>query len=419
MDSLPTMRARRVLGRVGRTLMGAGVLVLLFVAYQLWGTALHERRAQDRLEDEFAAVLATADDEGASDDAGEGVAPQTAPETTAAADEPTADAAPVTDAPPDEGEAVDEGEPVEARFGQPPEPAEAGDPVARLRIPAIGVDKFVVSGVGTEDLKAGPGHFPGTPLPGQAGNAAIAGHRTTYGAPFIDFDLLEDGDEIFVTTPQGEFTYEVSSSEIVDPSAVHVLAPFGDNRLTFTTCHPKRSDAQRLVVVAHLVGGTAPGGPADDGTSSDVQLPGEDFDDETVASAPAETTPTTITESGSAEPDSDQADSDQTAAGDANADEAAAAGADGPSDAEPVVATAGLGAAEFAAIDLGGDLSGGASSRIPVLVWGLITAVLAIDAWLLSKLWRRVPAYAVLAPFFVVSLFVFYENVSRLLPANV
>ena len=79
-------------------------------------------------------------------------------------------------------------------------------------IPAIGVDKIVVEGVSLADLKKGPGHYPETPLPGQEGNAAIAGHRTTYGAPFNRLDELEPGDEITVTTVQGEFTYEVTET---------------------------------------------------------------------------------------------------------------------------------------------------------------------------------------------------------------
>ncbi|MEM9033621.1 MAG: class E sortase [Actinomycetota bacterium] len=356
------MTARRVIGGIGRTLVGSGVLVLLFVAYQLWGTALQERRAQNRLEDEFALALAAVESEAPPADVVVEADPDDGADTEAADTE----AAPV------------EGEAIEARFGPPPAPAEAGDPVARIRIPAIGVDKVVVSGVSTEDLKAGPGHFPGTPLPGQAGNAAIAGHRTTYGAPFFDFDELEEGDEIFVTTLQGEFTYEVTSSEIVEPSDIHVLAPTDDNRLTFSTCNPKYSAAERLIVVAHLVGDPAAGGPADLGTAPVTELPTEDLDD-----PDGITTPSTVL-------------------------------AEGENGVEPVVATAGL-----ASIDLGGDLDGATSSRVPVAIWGLITALIAVGGWLLSTAWRKWPAYAVVAPFFLASLFVFYENISRLLPANV
>ena len=353
-----------MIGGIGRTLLVSGVLVLLFVAYQLWGTALQERRAQDRLEDEFAEVLAEAGIEDSIDVAA------------------TSSTDPVADGDDAEDEAAPEEDPevVPARFGPAPPPAENGDPVARLRIPSLDLDKVVISGVSTEDLKEGPGHFPGTPLPGQAGNAAIAGHRTTYGAPFFDFDDLEPGDEIFLTTLQGTFTYEVTSSEIVPPSAIEVLAPTDDNRLTFSTCNPKYSAAERLIVVAHLVGEPAPGGPSANAPSPE-ELPTEDLD--------APPTPDTV-----------------LAEGEAAADEAP-------------TTTAAVSSAGLAQIDLGGDLDGASSSRVPVVVWGLICALLWTGGWLLGRIWKRWPAYAVTTPFFLVSLFVFYENISRLLPANV
>lgn len=366
-----------MIGGIGRTLLVSGVLVLLFVAYQLWGTALQERRAQDRLEDEFAQVLA----EAGIDDAIDATATSPPPTTgDAGASDEGEDPASEDDEPP--VIELREAEPVPTRFGPPPPPAESGDPVARLRIPALDLDKVVISGVTTEDLKAGPGHFPGTPLPGQAGNAAIAGHRTTYGAPFFDFDDLVPGDEIFVTTLQGTFTYEVTSSEIVPPTAIEVLAPTDDHRLTFSTCNPKYSAAERLIVVAHLVGEPAPGGPSPNAVTAE-ELPTEDVDDT------GTTTPETV-----------------LAGGD---DPEQASGTTAPEDA----------AAGLAAIDLGGDLDGASSSRVPVVVWGLICALLWTGGWMLGRLWKRWPAYAATAPFFLVALFVFYENVSRLLPANV
>jgi sortase A len=127
--------------------------------------------------------------------------------------------------------------------------------VAQIRIPHIGVDKIVVQGISREDLRKGPGHYPDTPLPGQKGNAAIAGHRTTYGAPFGDLDQVENGDRIFVRTVQGNFTYVVyDARHVVSPTDVSVLDP-DPNRpgvLTLTTCTPKFSAAQRLVVRAAL-----------------------------------------------------------------------------------------------------------------------------------------------------------------------
>ena len=127
-----------------------------------------------------------------------------------------------------------------------------GDPVARLQIPAIGLDKIVVSGVFSDDLKHGPGHYPTTPLPGEVGNAGIAGHRTTYGSPFGDLDKLQLDDQIIVTTTAGRFRYDVVGTKIVEPSDASVLAPSTDVRLTLTTCDPRYSTAHRLIVTAVL-----------------------------------------------------------------------------------------------------------------------------------------------------------------------
>ncbi len=86
---------------------------------------------------------------------------------------------------------------------------EPGDALARIEIPTIGLDAKVVSGVQPADLKNGPGHYPDTPMPGQLGNSAIAGHRTTYGQPFYRLDEVEPGDEIVLTTVQGRFVYRM------------------------------------------------------------------------------------------------------------------------------------------------------------------------------------------------------------------
>jgi sortase A len=236
------MRLARVLSGVGRLLIWAGALVLLFVAYQLWGTNLAEARAQDDLEDDFAALLESA--------------PTTTTTTTTTAEE----------AP----------EPAPTTTAAPPPPPTEGGAVARLVIPRIGVDKIVVHGVTRDDLKRGPGHFPGTPLPGQPGNAAIAGHRTTYGAPFHRVDELEPGDEILVTTLQGSFRYEVIGTEIVLPTAVEVVGDHGDDRLTLTSCHPKYSARQRIVVSAALAGEPAPAPePAAEAAPPPDELPDE------------------------------------------------------------------------------------------------------------------------------------------------
>lgn len=127
-----------------------------------------------------------------------------------------------------------------------------GQPVGVIRIPKIGVNKVVVEGTATADLHLGPGHYPGTPLPGQPGNAAIAGHRTTYGAPFYNLNELVPGDPIFVTTTQGLFLYCVTHVLVVSPSDLAVVAPSPAPELTLTTCNPRFSASQRLVVQASL-----------------------------------------------------------------------------------------------------------------------------------------------------------------------
>src|SRR5207245_6036160 len=99
-------------------------------------------------------------------------------------------------------------------------------------------------------------------LPGQPGNAAIAGHRTTYGAPLYNLNELGRGDPIFITTPQGTFRYDVGRSLVVAPSDVSVIAATPANQLTLTTCTPRFSAAQRLIVQASLVGTPAPAAPA-------------------------------------------------------------------------------------------------------------------------------------------------------------
>jgi sortase A len=132
-------------------------------------------------------------------------------------------------------------------------PAE-GSLVAHLQIPAIGLDEYVVSGTAEGDLAKGPGHYIGTAAPGQAGNVAIAGHRTTNGAPFNQIGKLAAGNQIYLTTVSGErLTYVVSQPpDAVSPGDVAVLNDFGDDRVTLTTCNPEYSSSQRLVVVGEL-----------------------------------------------------------------------------------------------------------------------------------------------------------------------
>jgi sortase A len=125
-----------------------------------------------------------------------------------------------------------------------------GDALGRLRIPAIGLSTIVVEGTGAGDLRSGPGHYEATALPGQRGTVAIAGHRTTYGAPFRDVDALERGDRIELRMPYGRFGYRVERTRIVEPTRVDVVAPAAYDRLVLTACHPLYSADQRIVVFA-------------------------------------------------------------------------------------------------------------------------------------------------------------------------
>jgi sortase A len=129
---------------------------------------------------------------------------------------------------------------------------------AIIRIPSIeGLEEgwTVVSGIGRNDLRNGAGHMPHTPLPGQPGNAVISGHRTTYGAPFHDLDTLAEGDRVEVETAIGVHVYEVRESLVVAPTDIWVTRPREGAWLTLTTCNPKFSSRERLIVFAELVEG--------------------------------------------------------------------------------------------------------------------------------------------------------------------
>jgi sortase A len=128
-----------------------------------------------------------------------------------------------------------------------------GEAAGRIRIPAIGVKYVVVDGTDGRSLRKGPGFFPQNPYPGARGTVAIAGHRTTYSAPFRNVDDLDRGDRVIVDMPYGRFTYAVERTRIVDPSALWVLRRQSYDRLILSACHPLYSAAQRIVVFARLV----------------------------------------------------------------------------------------------------------------------------------------------------------------------
>ncbi len=132
--------------------------------------------------------------------------------------------------------------------------ARAGDPLGRVRMPSIDESVVFVEGTDTASLRSGPGHYPGTPLPGARGTVGIAGHRTTYGAPFRGLDRLRRGDRLEVETSYGRFSYAVERTQIVAPTALWVTRRVRHDRLVLTACHPLYSAAQRIVVFARLTG---------------------------------------------------------------------------------------------------------------------------------------------------------------------
>ena len=128
-----------------------------------------------------------------------------------------------------------------------------GAAAGRIRIPQIGASFVVVDGTSPDSLRKGPGLFPENPWPGAKGTTAIAGHRTTYAAPFRRLDKLRRGNTIVVTMPYGRFTYEVERTRIVRPNALWVLDRVRYDRLVLSACHPLYSAAKRIIVFARLV----------------------------------------------------------------------------------------------------------------------------------------------------------------------
>jgi sortase A len=139
--------------------------------------------------------------------------------------------------------------------------ARPGQAVGRVAIPRIGADFVVINGTRAPDLRAGPGLYEQTPFPGTGATTAIAGHRTTYGAPFRRLDRLRRGDAVTVTMPYGRFTFRVEGTRIVPPTELSVIRPVGYDRLVLSACHPLYSAAQRIIVFARLQG-ARPRGPA-------------------------------------------------------------------------------------------------------------------------------------------------------------
>ena len=232
---------RRVLRVVGWTSIVLGMLVLGFVAQQLFVTTWFAQQNQVALSSEIENRFASAEISEV-----EYTAPVVAVEDPAGL-----------------GDGI--GEDLEAVPAVPvsrsllvESPVLPEEAIAVIRIPSIERLEdgwVVVEGVRVSDLKNGAGHMPDTPLAGQPGNTVISGHRTTYGAPFHELDTLEPGDEIEVESAIGTNVYAVRDSIVVEPTALWVTEDLLGSWLTLTTCHPKFSSRQRLVVIAELISG--------------------------------------------------------------------------------------------------------------------------------------------------------------------
>ncbi|MBW8481816.1 class E sortase [Actinomadura parmotrematis] len=197
---------RTVIRGLGELCITAGLVLLLFVTYELWGTGRYTRQQQDQLNKELVKSWA-------------------APRVTT-------------------------------------EKVKLGAGLALIRIPRFGAKYHfvIIEGVELADLRKGPGHYPGSALPGALGNFVVSGHRTTYSAPFNRLGELKMGDRILIDTRDRQYVYKVTDRKIVKPTAVDVTdpVPFHPGRtatkhlITLTTCHPEYSAAQRMIVFGEL-----------------------------------------------------------------------------------------------------------------------------------------------------------------------
>jgi sortase A len=428
---------RTIVGGIGKVLISVGLLMFGFVGYQLWGTGIETELAQRRLEDDFERMLVEAEPTSPTTLFGE--ATRAAGSMSATPGESSGEGTeravvPSNTSPLPTGEPIANG-PVDTPVSSAPAGGvlpiseqripelDNGSALAKLEIPAIGVDHVVVAGIGVGDLKKGPGHFPDTPLPGQLGNSAIAGHRTTYGAPFFDVDQLETGDEMIVTTLTGRYVYKVERQQIVSPSDYEVVATLDPSRalLTLVSCEPKWTARERIVITGVLdEQRSGPGGEpllnygrgpdpsaaeappvatgVADQSGTDAATTPEPFDD-----------PETETVVGVSETSTGS-----SAAGGITGSPAAAAPAVSPFDVgESVVDGSGLADA------FGQGWFSDPPANAQVAMWGSVLAAIALAAWLVTKRNGRnlVGALVGIGPF-VITLYFFYQNVNRLLPPS-
>jgi sortase A len=380
---------RWVIGGIGRTLITLGLLMFAFVAYQLWGTGIQTAQAQRTLSRDFDKLISN------TEPATTAVPSTTGPTTTTIDTTLTTGTTLTTD--------PDATTTAAAAVLAPAKPIPADEEgVARLIIPRMSLNRIVVEGATADALTKGPGHFPETPLPGQLGNAAIAGHRTTHLHPFFDIDQLQPGDEITVVTLNGHYVYHVTGTEIVGPDDYAAVIPTTDATkatLTLVSCTPRYSAKNRIVVRSELVPdqsdpltGAAPVVSAAVPDDSAVTLPDEGPITVADTIAPAITTA-----------------AESTTIDTLPASTVAAATVPGGSVNPPAATPDAFSDGWFS----------DSSAITPAVLWGLALAAVAYAIYWISRKFRRYWV-GVLAGFvpFIVALYFFYENINRLLPPN-
>ena len=529
------MTLSRGLKHGGRTIAVLGGVLLLFVAYQLWGTSLQYARAQSELRDDFSEILsqtasfrngadgtvglgsstetvassgsssgiAILSSDATAEDASNGIAslssatatlsdgtatlsagtatpsglaaeagiseaqtPEALQPTSASTEIPQGAATQPSASPASASPSASPGETARETLLVSPSTRlpreeienanlvytpgseeilpllypEGGEAVARIVIPAIKMDEIVVEGTDVDALRKGPGHYSWTPMPGQPGNASIAGHRTTYGAPFANIGNLRPGDRITVQTAQGEFIYEVLAQDsptkgylIVSPDRVDLLRDKGSNLLTLTSCHPRFSNRQRIVVQAKLLGDpVVPMRDVNAGQDAPQQLASEDLTGVAGAERSAASESNALQAgnaagvAGSGEAEAGEAGATDIAtaanpvsgetgatgvAGDSETSDSAAASQDALS------ASSGSASQPAVGTSFGSGLSGERSAIPSAALWFVATAILWGAVWLIGTRWRRWPSTAIGILPVLGCLFVAFSYLDRALPS--
>ena len=375
---------RWFVGGLGKCLITLGLLIFGFVAYQLWGTGIQYSQRQKNLGRELAQQF---------DAAPSGFVPAITigppTSTTVAAPSESVPASTTTTEPPVTVPAF-------------PSNIDLGKGLGYIQIPKMGLNDILIAGVRVDDLKSGVGHFPETPVPGQLGNAALAGHRTTFGAPFSNIDKLVPGDEIIIATVQGKYVYRVTGTTIHKPSDYDVVANVPDKAmLTLISCHPKATAKQRIVVTADL----------DAAASSPLAPPVFNYGHNDLA---ASADGLAAEEAGTTQAPATTGPAPSNGVPDQAVDVSTAPQAPPTVPAAPATTVPQTETADAFGAGWFSD-----PYAIPdVVFWGMACAVVSLLAAWLSRRTNRIVGVAAWVLPFVVALYFFYENANRLLPPN-